>query len=342
MSGAAQAREKPDRHGLEKPNAPAGTPLYSAVPRAVGSYAEPHTAIQDKILELLKSPKYGGERREDFSFSNKQAPSCAKMAEILKVDHTTISRNMHELSAKRSLQVKPIMSGGRRMGTEYFVYCYDDALKARRNAADIARRDDGKFLIIGRGKHFMTPAAATLWGIKLYSGGAEEQATAARDAATPLTPKTELEMEHLVIAAVGKAVRDGTKGVSKEMLQEYIRQAQATATSRNPPVVITTEQIVAAVRETRKLAKNQHIGNPQYFLQTVKQRVNALLDAMEDERNAAAEREAQKAWVPRPDCPICGGTGERLVSVSVRGIGATERVACECFAEAVSVTKAVG
>lgn len=338
MSGATQAREK-----REKPNAPPGTSLYAAIPRAVGSYAEPHTAIQEKILELIKNPKYGGERREDFSFSNQKPPSCATMAEVLKVDHTTISRNLQELSEKRSLQVKPIMSGGRRMGTEYFVYCYDDALKARRNAVDdIARRDDGKFLIIGRGKHFMTPAAATLWGIKLYSGGTEEQPAPARDAATPIAPQTEPETEHLTIAAVGRAVRDGTKGVSKELVQEYIRQAKAVAASRKPPIVITTEQIVAAVCQTRKLAKNQHIGNPQYFLRTVTQRVNALLDSVEDERNAATEREARKAWIPRPDCPTCGGTGERLITVTIRGMGATERAPCECLAEAVSVTKAVG
>jgi hypothetical protein len=343
MSSPSQAPEKKLKtKGTDSYLPPPETALGAPVPRAIGSYADAHTPIQEKILELLKNSKHGGEKREDFSFSNKNAPACEAMAQLLGVDHSTISRNIQELAAKKSMQVKPLMSGGRRMGTEYFIYCYDDALKARRNAPEIARREDGKFLILGRGKHFMTPHAASLWNIKLYGGRADISAPTPNVTNAVSRPIPESEMEHVVVAAVAKAIRDGTKGVSKELVQEYIRRGRATALARVPPTTLSADQIAEVVRETRKLAKNQHVGNPHYFLQTVEQRVNGYLDLIEDGRNQEEDRERRKTWVPLPGCPVCGGTGERLVTVVVRGMGALERAPCDCLAAPVNTTKATG
>jgi len=308
---------------------PPGTPLGSAVPYAVGSYADAHTPLQEKILALLKSKEHGGEKRDDMSFSNRNAPSCEDMASILDVDRSTVSRNIQELTAKKAMQVTPLMSGGRRMGTEYFIYCYEDALKARRNAPAIARREDGKLLIIGRGKHLMTTEQAKAWGIKLYAESAPA-AVVDEPENTNSAPKKQESMNETT--AVAKALRDGTKGVSKELAADYLRQARAAAAARTPPAVIELEQILGVIAETRALAKNRTINNPGYFMQTLKQRVTAYLDAVEDARLAEADAAARETWVPRADCDKCRGVGYVIAVSVVRGTAQQVKQQCECFA----------
>jgi hypothetical protein len=228
--GQTQTKERPDRRGAKKTEAPVwhgippDTPLYAAVPRAAPLYDDAHSSIQSRIVDWMMNRKRSecdeknawtcraSKLNQDGSI--REAPTYEAMARDLRVSKSTIWRAFKlpdtGLFAKKSVQAYEVYSRNgskRRVRTIYHIPPFAEVLEARRQIPGVVLTKDRHIIVIGRRAEFVKAEMAERWSIK-------PELVPARK------PKPQRVNEYFARAATQAAPKPATSMPAKNLLDE--------------------------------------------------------------------------------------------------------------------------
>ena len=316
--------------GLKKqPNewrgAPADYSAYAPHPHAAEDYFALLTPTQERIIRYLMSV---GKRQENDVWVCGQH-SWASIARAVRCHWTTVKRNIEALIQKESLDSREVWSrnkkGGRRMGTQYSIPAFGDALKRRRALPGVAVTSSGALLYIGR---YRTPmsreTAIEKWAIDLAK---VPSSSAAQRRSLPPEPKMEAEavesnpppkekpdpLPREILTAFKDCVQQ--KLFDKAIATKLILAARKIGIDRGEP--LSDQDIVDAIIAGWENARRK-VQTIAFYNAALPEKIKAILDARTEHRETVAANPGI--------CPYCNGRG--LVVRVINGIGATERCAC--------------